>query len=51
MNQTEFAEYLGVQQAQLSRWEGQKQQPNLEWAYKLCIKLSCNITDLFYISE
>ncbi|WP_416333982.1 helix-turn-helix transcriptional regulator [Anaerospora hongkongensis] len=50
MNQTEFAAFLGVQQAQFSRWERQVQQPNLEWAYKLCVKLNCNITDLFYES-
>ena len=50
MNQIQFATWLGVPQAQYSRWERQIQQPNLEWAYKLCVKLNCNIMDLFYYS-
>lgn len=51
MNQTEFAEFLGVNKNQYSRWERQEIQPSLEWAYNVSLKLKCHIEDLIEVSE
>ena len=47
MNQTEFAQILGVKVAQYNRWENQKQQPEIETAFKIANKIGCKIDDLF----
>ena len=51
MNQTEFAEYLGVDKNLYNRWENQKVQPSLFMALKVSNKLSCTANDLFEIIE
>jgi DNA-binding XRE family transcriptional regulator len=51
MNQTEFAEWLGVGKKLYNRWENQKVQPSLLMALKLSIKLECTVNDLFEIIE
>jgi putative transcriptional regulator len=51
MNQKEFAEFLGVTQYQLSRWEGQAYQPSLETAYKIAKRLNIKIEDLIEIED
>ena len=45
--QKEFAEFLGVKQQMLSRWENQTQQPTLETAWRIKEKLGCHVDDLF----
>lgn len=47
MNQTEFAAFLGVKVAQYNRWENQKQQPEIETAFRLAKIIGCKIDDLF----
>jgi len=52
MNQTEFAQMLGVLQNLYCRWENQKQQPSLESALNICHKLKIKMEDLVeYIPE
>jgi DNA-binding XRE family transcriptional regulator len=47
MNQTEFAEWLGVKLAQYNRWENQKQQPEINTSFRLAKKIGCKVDDLF----
>ncbi|MBP2653370.1 MAG: hypothetical protein H6Q73_939 [Firmicutes bacterium] len=45
--QTEFAEFLGVKLSQYNRYEMQKQQPEIETAFRISRKLGCKVDDLF----
>lgn len=51
MNQTEFAEYIGIDNKLYNRWELQKGQPSLFMALKISIKLGCTVNDLFEVIE
>jgi DNA-binding XRE family transcriptional regulator len=51
MNQTEFAEWLGVNKNQYSRWERQEIQPSIEWAWNIANKLNCHMEEIFEASE
>lgn len=42
----DFAEYLGINNQQYSRYESNKSQPTLETAYKIAKKLNIKIEDL-----
>lgn len=45
MNQKEFAKLLGVSQGKYSKWETQREQPNLENALKISYKLNIPVND------
>ncbi len=47
MNQTEFAEWLGINKYQYNRYERQAAQPTLEIAWRIAEKLGIKIDDLF----
>jgi len=47
VSQTEFADYLGVKISQYNRYELQKQQPEIETAFRISRKLGCKVDDLF----
>jgi DNA-binding XRE family transcriptional regulator len=47
MNQTEFAQFLGVQATQISLWERNKKQLTLESAWEIKKKLNCTLDELF----
>ena len=49
MNQTEFAEYLGVSRGQCNRYENQAVQPTLEVAIKIYKKLKTRFTDITFL--
>lgn len=42
----DFAEHLGINNQQYSRYESNKSQPTLETAYKIAKKLNIRIEDL-----
>ena len=44
--QTEMARVLGINNQQLSRWENQQGQPNLETAFKIWMALKPRLPDL-----
>lgn len=46
LKQTEFAELIGVDSSQVSRWEKQYSQPGLESLWKISKKLNISINDL-----
>jgi len=48
MNQTEFAEHLGVGRHLYNQWELNRTQPNLESTWKILKKLNIPIEELFY---
>lgn len=51
MNQTEFANYLGLQQAQYNRYERQVVQPTLETALRIANRIQQPIEDIFYLDD
>ena len=51
MNQTQFAEYIGVTRSLYNRWEHQRSQPNQEWMLKLAKRLNIKVEDIFYLED
>lgn len=51
MNQTEFAQWLGLNKYQYNRYERQAAQPALELAWVIAEKLGVKIEDLFEREE
>lgn len=51
MNQTEFAEFLGLSQHQYNRYELQRQQPTLEGALRIAEKLKMPVEQIFYLDR
>jgi putative transcriptional regulator len=51
MDQTQFAEFLGVNRSLYNRWERQQTQPNPEWILKIAQKVNKSVEDIFYLDE
>ncbi len=51
MNQTEFAEYLGVNRQLYNRWERQTSQPNAEWLLRIVKKIEKPLEEIIYEPE
>ncbi|MBS3977758.1 MAG: helix-turn-helix domain-containing protein [Syntrophomonadaceae bacterium] len=51
MNQTEFAQLLGLQQQQYNRYERQTIQPTLVTALIIAAKIKQPVEEIFYIEE
>ncbi|WP_036710448.1 helix-turn-helix transcriptional regulator [Paenibacillus pinihumi] len=51
MNQTEFAEHLGLPQQQYNRYEKQRSQPDLERAILISEKLQRTVNDIFFVEN
>jgi DNA-binding XRE family transcriptional regulator len=49
MNQSEFAEFLGVNRQLYNRWENQATQPSLEWALRIAEKLGLYVEDVVFL--
>lgn len=47
----DFAEYLGINSQQYSRYESNKSQPTLETAYKIAKKLNIKIEEIIKEDE
>lgn len=47
----DFADYLGINSQQYSRYESNKSQPSLEVVYKSAKKLGISIEDIIYDDE
>lgn len=47
----EFAEFLGINNQQYSRYESNRSQPTLETAYTIAKKLDIRIEDFIYEEE
>lgn len=51
MNQTEFAQYLGISVFQYNRYENGSRQPSLEIALQISEKVNRTVNDIFYLIE
>lgn len=51
MNQTEFAEFLGVAHDQYNRYENNRRQPALEIALRISERLGVSVNEIFTFSE
>jgi len=51
MNQTEFAEFLGISIYQYNRYEKQSRQPTLEVALQISNKVKRPVNDIFFLTE
>ena len=49
--QKDFAEFLGISQAQYSKYENNKEQPSIQVFYKISQKLNISIDDLIENEE
>ncbi|ALS22252.1 helix-turn-helix transcriptional regulator [Paenibacillus naphthalenovorans] len=45
MDQTQFADFIGVNKNLYNKWENQKGQPSLEWCFKIQLKTGKQIQD------
>lgn len=51
MEQSEFAEFLGVTRQQYNTWERHRKEPNLETAWRIAKRLQINLEELFNEAE
>jgi putative transcriptional regulator len=51
MNQTEFADFLGLSIHQYNRYERGARQPTLEIALQISEKVKRTVNDIFYVTE
>ncbi|MEH7505129.1 helix-turn-helix domain-containing protein [Neobacillus drentensis] len=51
MNQTEFADFLGISIYQYNRYERGARQPTLEVALQISEKVKRPVNDIFYLTE
>ncbi|MBS4195308.1 helix-turn-helix transcriptional regulator [Lederbergia citri] len=51
MNQTEFADYLGIASDQYNRYERNKRQPVLEIALRISERLGVSVNEIFYFTD
>ncbi|MGF6950218.1 putative transcriptional regulator [Neobacillus sp. B4I6] len=51
MNQTEFADFLGINIYQYNRYENGARQPTLEVALQISEKVKRTVNDIFYFAE
>ncbi|MFE4524019.1 helix-turn-helix transcriptional regulator [Cytobacillus firmus] len=51
MNQTEFAELLGISVHQYNRYEKGARQPTLEIALQISEKVKRPVNDIFYLTD
>ncbi|SFU40830.1 helix-turn-helix transcriptional regulator [Alicyclobacillus macrosporangiidus] len=51
MNQTEFAELLGVNRQLYNRWERQVAQPSVEWVLRISAKLGVPMEQIVYLDD
>ena len=47
ITQRTLAARLGINQAEVSRWENNKRVPSLKWLLPIAAILGCSVTDLF----
>ena len=51
LNQTEMANYLGINRDQYNRYERNQRQPTLAVALKISAKLGVTVDEIFYIAD
>lgn len=51
MNQTQFADHIGVSQPLYNRWERQKSQPSPDWMLKLARRIHKPVEEIFYLED
>ncbi|MGG7057624.1 helix-turn-helix transcriptional regulator [Clostridium tertium] len=49
--QKEFAEYIGISQANYNKYENNSSQPGLEILLKIAKKLNIKVDDIIYLEE
>ncbi|MGL5149641.1 MAG: helix-turn-helix transcriptional regulator [Clostridium sp.] len=49
--QKDFAEFLGVKQANYNKWENNSSQPGIELLLIISQKLNMNVEEIFYLES
>lgn len=49
--QKDFAEFLGIEQSQYSKYENNRSQPELEVTLRICLKLNRDIREIFKLVD
>lgn len=49
--QKDFAEFLGINKSQYSKYENNREQPSVEVLHRLAIKLNCHIENLIIVAD
>lgn len=49
--QKDFAEYIGVSQANYNKWENNSSQPGMETVLKIAEKLKIKLEDIVYLED